>query len=176
MPAADDFSRAPELPLFALLDRLGLSWTNTRHPAVYTVADSQAFKPDIPGGHSKNLFMKDKAGSLVLVSAWSRSVLPLNKLHREIGSQRLSFTDALLLWDALGVTAGSVTGFALMNDAPPRVTFVLDKALADFGLVNFHPLRCDMTTSISTNDFMAFAEATGHGVRLVDFTRLHPSD
>lgn len=172
MPDVADFSRAPERPLFALLDRLGLAHATTVHRPVMTVADSVDVKAGVPGGHTKNLFMKDKRGGLVLVSAWAESQLPLNQLHREIGTQRLSFTDAALLWRALGVTPGSVTGFALMNDAPARVAFVVDDALLAFDTVNFHPLRNDMTTSIATPDFLAFAAATGHTVQRVDFTRL----
>lgn len=179
MPEPADFSRQPEKPLFALLDRLGLPRSNALHQPVFTVADSKLVKTDIPGGHTKNLFMKDKAGQLVLVSAHAESQLPLNQLHKAIGTQRLSFTDAPTLWEALGVTPGSVTAFALMNDLPqggrpPRVKFIADEALLAWETLNFHPLRNDMTTSISTPDFLAFCAATGHDVARVDFTQLAP--
>jgi Ala-tRNA(Pro) deacylase len=172
MPAPDDFSREPEKPLFALLDGLGLNHSTVSHEKVFTVADSARVKAHIPGGSTKNLFMKDKQGRLVLISAHSDSQLPLNQLHKLIGTQRLSFTDAPLLWDALGVTPGSVCGFALMNDAAARVNFIADEALLAFDVLNFHPLRNDMTTSISRADFLGFAKATGHTVTPVDFTNL----
>lgn len=175
MPEPADFSREPEKPLFALLDRLQLKWTNAVHQPVFTVAESKDVKTTIPGGHTKNLFMKDKKGQLVLVSAWAESQLPLNQLHKLIATQRLSFTDAPLLWDALGVTPGSVTGFALMNDEANAVRFIADEALLAHGTVCFHPLRNDMTTSISSNDFLRFCEATGHSVTRVDFTKLAPA-
>ena len=180
MPAVDDFERAPEKALFSRLDELQLPYTTTRHAPVMTVAASRDVKALLPGGQTKNLFMKDKRGQLVLVSAWQESQLPLNHLHREIGAQRLSFTDAPLLWEALGVTPGSVTGFALINDparegAERRVKFIADAALLAFDTLNFHPLRNDMTTSIATRDFLAFAAATGHTVQRVDFARLASS-
>src|SRR5690606_28720326 len=100
--------------------------------------------------------------------------LALNQLHKALGCQRLSFADAALLWDALKVTPGSVTGFALMHDAAGRVRFVADEALLAFDTVNFHPLRNDMTTSISAKDFLAFAAATGHEATRIDFTKLAP--
>lgn len=155
-----------------MFDRLGIHTKTTTHPKVFTVADSAKVKTDIPGGHTKNLFMKDKKGQLVLVSAHAESQLPLNQLHKLIGTQRLSFTDPATLWDALGVTPGSVTAFALMNDADGAVTFVADEALLAFEILNFHPLRNDMTTSISRADFLAFVAATGHTVTRVDFTKL----
>jgi Ala-tRNA(Pro) deacylase len=172
MPAPDDFSRAPERPVLALLDRLGLPYRNTVHAPVFTVAESRQVKTDLPGGHTKNLFMKDKKGALVLVSAHSDSVLPLNQLHRALGTQRLSFTDAALLWDALGVTPGSVTGFALMNDVSRSVSFVADEALLAHDVLNFHPLRNDMTVAIAREDFLAFCAHTGHDVVRIDFRRL----
>jgi Ala-tRNA(Pro) deacylase len=171
-PDPADFSREPEKPLFALLDRLGIRTTTATHAKVFTVAESNLVKTDIAGGHTKNLFMKDKSGQLVLISALGSSVLPLNQVHRVLETQRLSFTDASLLWEALGVTPGSVTGFALMNDPAGRVKFVMDEALLAHETLNFHPLRNDMTTSISRADFLAFAGATGHTVTRVDFTKL----
>jgi Ala-tRNA(Pro) deacylase len=175
MPAPDDFSREPEKALFARLDALGIRTTTFAHEKVFTVADSAKVKADMPGGHTKNLFMKDKSGQLVLVCALHSSVLPLNQLHRLLGCQRLSFTDAPLLWDALGVTPGSVTGFAVMNDQAGKVRLVADEALLAHETLNFHPLRCDMTTAISRADFLGFAAATGHTVTPIDFTKLGAS-
>ncbi len=172
MPAPDDFSREPEKPVFALLERLSLKTHTYTHAKVFTVAESAGVKIDMPGGHTKNLFMKDKSGQLVLICALHSTVLPLNQLHRLLGCQRLSFTDAPLLWEALGVTPGSVTGFAVMNDEARRVRLVADAALLAHETLNFHPLRCDMTTAISRADFLGFAEATGHTVTPVDFEKL----
>ncbi len=175
MPAPDDFSREPERPLFAFLDQLGIQIVTHHHAKVFTVAESENVKVDMPGGHTKNLFLKDKSGQLVLVCALGSSVLPLNQLHRAIGTQRLSFTDAPLLWEGLGVTPGSVTGFAILNDTAQRIRLVLDEALLAHETLNFHPLRCDMTTAISRADFLGFAEATGHTVTRIDFTKLGAS-
>ncbi len=172
MPAPDDFSRAPEKPLFALLDRLGIVTKTVTHEKVFTVAESSLVKADMPGGHTKNLFMKDKSGQLVLVCALHSTVLPLNQLHRSLGCQRLSFTDSALLWEALGVTPGSVTGLAVMNDAVGKVRLIADQGLLDHETLNFHPLRCDMTTAISRGDFLGFAAATGHTVTPIDFAKL----
>lgn len=175
MPASDDFSRAPDQPLFALLDRLGIRTTTVSHAKVFSVAESNLVKAHLPGGHTKNLFLKDKNGQLVLISALGTSQLALNQVHRVLGTQRLSFTDAPTLWEALGVTPGSVTGFSVMNDEAKRVRFVVEEALLAHETLNFHPLRNDMTTSISREDFLGFATATGHTVTRVDFTKLGPA-
>lgn len=171
-PEPDDFSRAPEKDVFNWLDEHSLTFHTIEHAPTFTVADSAHVKMDMPGGHTKNLFMKDKKGNLVLVSAWAESELPLNQLHKLIGTQRLSFTKADLLWDALKTTPGSVSAFALVHDASKQVRFIVDDALFGFEAVNFHPLRCDMTTRISLRDFERFIQSTGREVERVDFSTL----
>ena len=172
IPEPDDFTRAPELTVFAWLDKHNLAHETVTHAPTHTVAESRDVKTSISGGHTKNLFMKDKKGRVVLVSAWAESDLPLNQLHKHIGVQRLSFTKADLLWAHLKVTPGSVSAFGLIHDDPGQVRFVVDKALMEFDVVNFHPLRNDMTTSISRADFQKFVESTGRELEVVDFTAL----
>ncbi|MEO1158160.1 MAG: YbaK/EbsC family protein [Pseudomonadota bacterium] len=126
----------------------------------------------MPGGHSKNLFMKDKDGTLVLISAWAESQLRLNQLHKLIDTRRLSFGDADLMLDCLGVIPGSVTAFGLMNDTQNRVRFVLDAALMRFDTVYFHPLVNTATTAISQAGLRQFVAATDHALTEVDFASL----
>ena len=171
-PSADDFSRSPEKDVFSWLEKNGLSHHTINHHPTFTVADSSRVKADLPGGHTKNLFMKDKKGKLVLISAWAQSELPLNRLHHAIDVQRLSFTRADLLWQSLKVTPGSVSAFALIHDVKQQVRFVVDSALMEFDDVNFHPLRCDMTTRMSRNDFEKFVTSTGRTLQIIDFSAL----
>jgi Ala-tRNA(Pro) deacylase len=154
--------------LFALLDRLGIAHATTEHPAVFTVAESAAVKEAIPGGHTKNLFLKDKKGRLFLVTAEAHTTIDLKRLHETLGaSGRLSFGSADALRATLGVEPGSVTPFAAMNDAPPTVAVVLDAALMENALVNVHPLVNTATTTVSREDLVRFLEATGHPPRIL---------
>lgn len=158
--------------LFAFLDELDIAHRTVEHEATFTVAEGRDLKSSLPGGHSKNLFMKDKDGTLVLISAWAENALKLNALHRRIGTRRLSFTDGDLLLEILGVPPGSVTPFALMNDKSASVRFLADEALVGFDLVNFHPLVNTATTAIKSADLPRFVEATGHSYETVDFSDL----
>ena len=155
-------------PLFARLDALGIAHTTLSHPPTATVAEGKDIQAALPGGHSKNLFMKDKDGTLVLISALAEVELRLNQLHKQIGTKRLSFTGAELLHASLGVWPGSVCDFALMHDTAGRVRFVLDKNFLAHETVYFHPLRNDMTTGISSADLIRFAQDTGHPPGLFD--------
>lgn len=158
--------------LFAFLDAHGIEHRTVDHPATFTVEEGRHLKASMPGGHSKNLFMKDKDGTLVLISAWADSQLRLNQLHKLIGTRRLSFASAELMFDCLGVVPGSVTAFGLLNDTEHRVRFILDAALMSFETVNFHPLVNTATTAISRMDLRRFVEATDHPLTEVDFSQV----
>ena len=156
-------------PLFALLDRLGVAHSTLEHPAVFHVGEGDEIKASLPGGHTKNLFLKDAKGRQWLVSALQETRINLKTLPAVIGSAKLSFGSADLMLETLGVTPGSVTAFALMNDRDRRVTFVLDKALLAKEPLNFHPLVNTATTAVSAAGFMAFLEALGVEPIIVDF-------
>ncbi|MFL5176655.1 MAG: prolyl-tRNA synthetase associated domain-containing protein [Microvirga sp.] len=154
--------------LFSLLERLGVETRTYEHVPVFTVAQSQAIKQEIPGRHSKNLFLKDKKGRLFLVVAEAATRIDLKRLHEAIGaSGRLSFGSAEQLRQVLGVEPGSVTPFGLVNDRERRVTLVLDEALMRADPVNFHPLVNSATTGLSRAGLLKFFAATGHAPRIM---------
>lgn len=152
---------ATEADLFALFDRLGIAHRTTEHRPVFTVEEGADLKAQMPGGHSKNLFLKDKKGKLFLLCALGDSVIDLNAVSKVLGSGRFSFGSAERLMENLGVTPGSVTIFALINDPEQRVTLVLDEGFFSHDPVNFHPLRNDATTAISPADLLTFIRALG---------------
>jgi len=161
MPATPD-------DLFAFLDRLGIPHPTVTHTALFTVEESQALRGEIPGGHTKNLFLKDKKGALYLVTALEDAAIELKSLHRRLGaSGRFSFGPAEQMREVLGIEPGAVTPFAAMNDSAGRVAVVLDAALLEHASINAHPLRNTMTTSIARDDLVKFLEATGHPPRIV---------
>jgi Ala-tRNA(Pro) deacylase len=148
--------------LFTRLEQLGIEATTVEHEPVFTVEQSTGLRTTIPGAHTKNLFLADKDGNLALVVAKDDTRVDLKGLAKRLGLGRLSFGKSGLLESVLGVPAGSVTPFALMNDTAAHVTVVVDQALMDFAEVNCHPLENTATTSLATRDLLRFIEATGH--------------
>jgi Ala-tRNA(Pro) deacylase len=148
--------------LFAFLDRLGIAHSTVTHPPLFTVEQSQSLRGQIPGGHNKNLFLKDKNGRLFLLVLLEEARIDLKALPALIGAGRLSFGSAERLREALGVEPGSVTPFALINDKDRRVTPVLDAAMMAHEVLNYHPLVNTMTTAIRAEDLVKFVAATGH--------------
>ena len=162
---------APATPaqLLAFLDAQGISHRTLEHPAVFRVDEGLDIKASLPGGHTKNLFLKDAKGQLWLISALGETAIDLKALPPVIGSARLSFGSAERLYDALGVTPGSVTAFALINDPARQVRFVLDAALLASDPINFHPLTNTATTAVSREGFLKFLAALGIEPVVVDF-------
>lgn len=161
--------------LLALLDRLGIEHVTVDHEPVFTVEESDKVDFNIPGGHTKNLFLKDRKGGVWLVCALSEAKVDLNALAKLLGVQRFSFGAPDLMKDHLGVTPGSVTAFSLINDKMNRISLVLDHALMACEKVNFHPLRNDATTSVTPAGLMRFLEETGHRPLFVSFAGAAPA-
>jgi Ala-tRNA(Pro) deacylase len=153
--------------LFAFLDRLDVRHATVSHQPLFTVEQSRALRGQIPGGHTKNLFLRDKRGAFYLVVALEDAVIELKSLHRRLGATgRFSFGAADAMRDLLGVTPGSVTPFGAINDGSGHVAVVLDAAMMAHDILNYHPLINTMTTSISPQGLVKFLVATGHVPRI----------
>ena len=154
--------------LFRLLRDLGITTSTLSHEPVFTVDQARQIRGDLPGGHSKNLFLRTKKGAMWLIVAREDRQIDLKQLATRLGSDRLSFGSPERLMRALGVIPGAVTPFAVINDTGGRVHVVLDRALLEEDPLNFHPLDNTMTTTIASADLLRFLEATGHEPLLID--------
>ena len=154
--------------LFERLQSLDIDTSTVDHPPLFTVEESQALRGEIPGAHTKNLFLKDKKGRLWLVVTLEQAAIDLKTLHKRIESGRLSFGKPDLLMETLGIPPGSVTPFALINDIECRVQVVLDAAMMECDPLNFHPLENTATTTIRAGDLERFIRACGHEPRTLD--------
>ena len=154
--------------LFQLLDELNIETETYDHEAVFTVEESSKIKQDIPGGHTKNLFLKDKKGNYFLIVAEGSVQIKLNSVHGLIGAKgRVSFGKQEALWDLLGVKPGSVTAFAPINDTENKVKVIIDEPLLRYDLINCHPLTNDKTTTISREDLLKFLDHVNHTPEIV---------
>ena len=153
--------------LFAALDALGIPHRTVKHPPLFTVEQSRSLRGQIPGGHTKNLFLRDKKHELYLVVALENAAIDLKSLHRVLGATgRFSFGSSDLLREVWGVEPGSVSPFGAINDTQARVTVVLDAAMMEYETLNYHPLVNTMTTSIARGDLVKFLDSTGHIPRI----------
>lgn len=153
--------------LFARLAELGIETATTEHEPVFTVAESIRLERELPGAHTKNLFLKDEAGALFLVVAMSSTRVDLKALAKVLNAKRFSFGKQDLLLEVLGVPPGSVTAFSVINDIAQRVRVVIDAALMQHETINCHPLENTATTNIAREELLRFIRACGHEPRIV---------
>lgn len=154
---------ATRADLYSRLDDLGVGHRTIEHPAFFTVEDGRAFKADMPGGHSKNLFLKDKKGVLTLAVAHADTRVDLVGLGKAIGAKgRLSFGKPGLMTQTLGVIPGAVTPFAVINPgAQALARIVLDEALMSADPIWFHPLENTASTAVSPDGLCVFLKSCG---------------
>jgi Ala-tRNA(Pro) deacylase len=167
---------ASEADLITRLDALGIAHKTHRHPAVFTVEEAKALRGELPGAHCKSLFLKDRRDGLWLAIMLEHRRVDLRKLSDRLGAPRFSFGSAELLHEVLGVTPGSVTPFAAINDPERRVTVVLDAEMLAIDPLNYHPLTNEATTSIAPAGLLRFLDDCGHVPRILHLSDLERSE
>ncbi|PHQ68933.1 MAG: DNA-binding protein [Sneathiella sp.] len=161
--------------LFEKFDELGIAYKTYRHDPVFTVEEAQTLAGDMPGGHCKNLFLKDKTGDLYLLVCLQETKVNLKAFRKSVGAKNLSFGKPELLLEILGVTPGSVTPFSLINDTDLKVRVVLEQRMMEMNMLNYHPLINSMTTLLSSKDLGRFIAACGHTPTIVDLSATEDS-
>lgn len=155
--------------LYAFLSDLGIAVETMRHPPLHTVAESQALRGQIPGGHTKNLFLKDKKDQYFLLTVDEEAQVDLKTIHHVIGAaSKVSFGKPEALEKLLGVKPGAVTAFGVVNDTEGKVKIILDARLMENSAINCHPLTNEATTTIARDDLIRFIEATGHRAHVLN--------
>ena len=154
--------------LLARLAELGIASRTFCHPPVFTVEEAKALRGELPGGHVKNLFLRNKKGAMWLIVAEEDRRIDLKALGERIGAGKVSFGSAERLMQYLGVLPGSVTPLGLINDRGLEVQVVIDQALMAHDPINVHPLTNERTTALSPKDLLAFIAACGHKPQVLD--------
>nr|WP_314072815.1 prolyl-tRNA synthetase associated domain-containing protein [uncultured Roseococcus sp.] len=156
--------------LLARLAAAGIDTRTVQHQAVFTVAESEAVRAEMPGAHSKNLFLAPAKGEgpfCLAVLECDRRV-SVNALARAAGWGKVSMAPAEALVATLGVAPGSVTPFGLVNAPPGSVRVVLDAELAEAPeLAWFHPLVNTASTGIRPDDLLRFLRGLGHEIAVL---------
>ncbi|MBL4602010.1 MAG: prolyl-tRNA synthetase associated domain-containing protein [Emcibacteraceae bacterium] len=167
MPATED-------DLFQTLDNLSIKTTTFRHPPLFTVEHSRELRGEIPGGHCKNLFLKDKKNNFILAMLAEDRKVDMKALFKssQLNVGRLSFASAERMVDMLGITPGSVTPFSLINVTNKDLIVVLDKGMLEHETLNYHPLHNEATTNIHKDDLIKFIEHFGFTPIIIDFDQL----
>jgi Ala-tRNA(Pro) deacylase len=155
--------------VIVILSELGIPFVRHDHPPVATVEEAEEHWGRLRGAHCKNLFLRNSRGNRhYLVIAEARRGIDLKALSAKLREDRLSFASAERLRRFLGVEAGSVSPFGLINDEHREVRVVIERALRDAAEVNFHPNINTSTLGVAFADFERFLTWCGNSVEYVD--------
>ena len=157
--------------LYKILRNLKINFTEYNHSPLFTVEDSQNLRGKITGAHTKNLFLKDKKGLLILLTCQEDAIINLKKIRSSLGVKNLSFAKEDLLMKYLGVLPGAVSPLGLINDRTLSIVLYLDKNLFDAQTINFHPLINTTTINLSFDDFIKFCDHTNHKPKILDIEK-----
>ena len=155
--------------LLARLQSLGIDAKTSTHPPLMTVEDAKRLRGDLPGGHVKNLFLRDRRERFWLLTTLEDTRVDLKRMAQRLDAGRFTFANADQLKALLGILPGAVSPLAVINDTERQVAMVLDEALLAHDPLNVHPLVNDRTTTIPTADLLRFLESCGHKPRLMRF-------
>lgn len=165
------------MDLAAFLARHRIEAQRFEHPPVMTVEESERLVPRLPGAKTKNLFLRDRKGTRhLLVTVPHDLAVDLDALGAQIGAGRLGFASAERLLKHLGVTPGSVSLLALVNDTAHAVECLIDRRLWEAGAIHAHPLVNSATMVIPHAALERFLAATGHAARIIDVPSRRASD
>ena len=154
--------------LMRKLDELSIKTQVHSHAPLMTVEDQKQHSHLLPGAHCKNLFLKDKSKKFWMITALDDTAINLKIVAAQLGSGKFSFAKPEEMLKILGITPGSVSPFALINDTSNLVTFVLEKRMLEHSHQNFHPLRNDRTVTIASDDFLVFLKSIKHEPMFLD--------
>jgi Ala-tRNA(Pro) deacylase len=157
-----------EQPVYDRLAELGIPYERHEHPPLPTVEAAEEYWSAIDATHCKNLFLRNQKGDRhYLVVLQHSKKADLRSVADQIGDGKLSFASPERLQKHLGLTAGSVSPFGLINDRNHGVRVVLDRDLKQAQRLSFHPNINTRTLVISGDDFQRFLQACGNPVQYV---------
>jgi len=157
--------------IFNALDALSIKHSTINHPPMRTVDDSRAHRNGVPGGYSKNLFLRNKKGAMVLLTLCEDRMVDLKAFGSTLAMGKPSFASHQRLMHYLGVIPGAVTPLAVINDKSKQVKVVLDAVLLQKDPLHFHPCDNSMTTTLSSADLLKFIREYHSEPMLIDFDK-----
>ena len=146
-----------------------ISFDIHEHDALFSVSDSEQKRGGIVGGHTKNLFLKNKKNNFYLISCQENLKVDIKKFSKINNIGNLSFANEKYLYEYLGVLPGSVSPFGLLNDINNKVSFIIDGGLLNFKKINFHPLVNTATITLKMSDFLEFMKNNKKKISIFDF-------
>ncbi len=128
-----------------------------RHKAFFTVKESKELKKDIPGVHTKSLFLKDEKGNFYLICLIAEKRLNINKLKKELNVRKLEFGNIEELKKELNITPGSVSISCMIYAKNTKL--IVDSEVWGAEVSVFHPNDNTASLEISHKNLNRFYDS-----------------
>ena len=139
------------------------------HPAVYTCEEAERVCSSVPGLACKNLFLKGKrSGQYYLVILPATKKADLKIISELTCESKLTFATKEDLHEKLGLEAGAVSPFGLLNDQAGEVLVYIDREVYLADLVSFHPNRNTASLELTGEMFRKFLQVVGNRVEVME--------
>ena len=150
------------------LNDLNIPFDLYEHPPVPTVEEALPYWKDIDSAHCKNLFFRNHKGNRhYLVILDHRRQLNIRDLEQKLKQGKISFASPKRMERYLGLSAGSVSAFGIINDHDNHVHLFIDAALHSAESISFHPNENNATLVISFASFLRFLESSGNSYEFI---------
>lgn len=167
----DGSSAATVEQVLAAIDKFGIEHQTITHEPLYTVEQAKQVPFDLPGAHTKNLFLRNKKGRMFLLVVEQNHRVDLKGLRDKLqlpGGQ-LAFASTERLGKFLGVVPGSVSPLALFNDHELKVQVYMQDTLLRHEWIYLHPCRNTHSTRLRSDNLLRILEAWQHPVTQLSF-------
>ncbi len=165
-----ELAATPE-QLLKAIDEFGIEHHTTTHEPLYTVEQAKKVPFTLPGAHTKNLFLRNKKGRMLLLVVEQDHTVDLRGLRDKLqmtGGQ-FAFASTERLGKFLGVVPGSVSPLALFNDKELKVQVFMQNTLLKHEHIYMHPCRNTHSTRLRTDDLLRLLDSWQHPVTQLSF-------
>ena len=151
------------------LQKLDIKYEMVDHPAAKTTAEADAYIAGKIGVRTKSMFLKYKKKNFYLVIMDDTKRMDFKEFQELTGTKRILMAHDSDIEDQLGLEAGIVSPFGIMNNAAHNIQIYFDQDMLDENIpLTFHPNINTHTIFLSTADLMKFIKAQGFDYQIID--------
>lgn len=155
--------------VYKVLKDLGIVYEVYEHPPLDTIEIALEYWKDIDAMHCKNLFFRNHKGNkhyLVIIKDTTPFIL--KNLEKKLNQGKLSFGSEKRLLKYLGVKAGSVSPFGLLNDDEHHVHIFMDEQLKTAKNISFHPNDNTASLVLKFTDLLKYLDYLGNSYEFIN--------
>jgi Ala-tRNA(Pro) deacylase len=155
--------------VYRRLNELNISFEYYQHQAAPTIEEAMKCWRGLESTFCKNLFFRNHKGNKHYLVVIEHSYnLDIHDLEHRLKQGKLSFASAERLQKYLGLKAGSVSPFGLVNDIEHQVHVFVDINLKKATKLSFHPNDNTASLVVKYDDFLRYMDASGNSYEFIE--------